>query len=585
MKKPLFVILLAWFTALTAAAQFTLNGLVVAHDSRTGTFLCSVPDTVFGHDYGARITLDKEWEELRIGNHTFVAGDSVTFDSVGGGKTWPVLLTGDGKTWQGTITFTSQPIVMMTGNFGYDYTPGTVRVVEPGRVGGESLSARVKWRGGTTNSAGKHKRNYHIKFIDDLGDKQDHSFLGLREDNSWIMDAGQVDMGRVRNRVATDLWLDMASKPYYHDKEPNALTGVRGTMVEVFVNGAYNGIYNFSEAMDRKQLKLKKYKQEQDSITLRGQLWKVKSWTRTASMYVPENYDNDSDTWDGIEVKYPDFEEIQPTDWTTLHRATQWMATVRSTADFDDQAHEYFDMPVIIDYIIFHNVLNAIDNLCKNIYWFCYDRTKSEVLSLAVWDLDTTVGQNWTDNPLHPANVGPTNPTLNGEHRLHSFITDPQSKYYPLWQRRYHELRNTLLRTDSLKARYARCIQALIASGAARREEQRWSGDTDVARHEINLASELEYIEQWIDRRMEYLDTTTYNTNTTVGDVNADGEISVADLTVLADLIMSETQPAASAYSPLERFRIDVNGDGEISVADLTALVSIIMNTTPVETP
>ena len=84
---------------------------------------------------------------------------------------------------------------------------------------------------------------------------------------------------------------------------------------------------------------------------------------------------------------------------------------------------------------------------------------------------------------------------------------------------------------------------------------------------------------------MEYLDTNTYNTNTTVGDVNADGEISVADLTVLADLIMSETQPAASAWSPLERFRIDVNGDGEISVADLTALVSIIMNTTPVETP
>ncbi|MBR3100506.1 MAG: leucine-rich repeat protein [Muribaculaceae bacterium] len=54
---------------------------------------------------------------------------------------------------------------------------------------------------------------------------------------------------------------------------------------------------------------------------------------------------------------------------------------------------------------------------------------------------------------------------------------------------------------------------------------------------------------------------------TLLGDVNGDGEVSIADVTLLADLLMHQSSNADS----------DVNGDGETGIADLTALVNILL--------
>ena len=51
------------------------------------------------------------------------------------------------------------------------------------------------------------------------------------------------------------------------------------------------------------------------------------------------------------------------------------------------------------------------------------------------------------------------------------------------------------------------------------------------------------------------------------GDVNGDGEVSVADVTMLVSLVMSQSSNERS----------DVNGDGETGVADVTMLVSILL--------
>ena len=53
-----------------------------------------------------------------------------------------------------------------------------------------------------------------------------------------------------------------------------------------------------------------------------------------------------------------------------------------------------------------------------------------------------------------------------------------------------------------------------------------------------------------------------------VGDVNGDGEVGIADLTMLVSLVMEGTSNERS----------DVNGDGETGVADVTFLVNILLN-------
>ncbi len=84
------------------------------------------------------------------------------------------------------------PILKLTGEFGYEYQEGTVTLLMPDGTSKGNLEAKIKWRGGTTNAEGKHKRNYKIKFT------EDQQFFHMRTDNNWILDAGQADLFRLQ---------------------------------------------------------------------------------------------------------------------------------------------------------------------------------------------------------------------------------------------------------------------------------------------------------------------------------------------------------------------------------------------------
>ena len=256
------------------------------------------------------------------------------------------------------------PIVKLTGSFDNDYQEGSVSLNMPDGTYIENIKATIKWRGGTTNTENTHKRNYTIKF------SEDQQLFGLRKDNKWILDAGNADVFRLRNRIATELWNDIAHKPYYAAQEPKALSGVRGQVVEVYLNEEYMGIYSLTECMDRKQLKLKKYNKETGEI--RGGLWKAVGWGNSM-MWSCEPYDNHSETWGDFEVKYPELDDVPETDYSTLYDAINFVVN-SNDADFISHVNEYFDMPVVIDYYIFLYVLNAYDNRGKNMYWAVYDR-------------------------------------------------------------------------------------------------------------------------------------------------------------------------------------------------------------------
>ena len=56
--------------------------------------------------------------------------------------------------------------------------------------------------------------------------------------------------------------------------------------------------------------------------------------------------------------------------------------------------------------------------------------------------------------------------------------------------------------------------------------------------------------------------------STLIGDVNGDGELSIADVTSLIDILLSDGSSS---------FVADVNGDGEVSIADVTTLIDILL--------
>ncbi len=555
--------------SMTATAQITLDSRRVILDSRTGNWLCSVPESTFGTDFTATFNTSEPWTDITIDGDTVVPGTSYTFANVAGDRGYTLVAhQGDSVTIQGKIYFTFYPIFEFNGTFNDDYQVTDVIANLPQSQGPTTMFSKVKHRGASTNGPSRLKRNYHIKFLTPDSNKMDRKFFGLRNDNSWILDAGQVDLLRIRNRVSTELWLDMCRQPYYADREPKALLGVRGDFIELFLNGSYNGIYALTEAMDRKQMKLAKY-EEPDSVNpgkFHGMLWKAKVSDKIARMNGYYGYNNTKEMWGGFEVKYPDPDDVMPTQYRTLSNAVKFVVN-SSNANFCAQVGQYFDIPVIMDYWIFINAVMGVDSGIKNIYWGVYDQTLDKKITLAAWDLDCTFGQNWTNSPVHPESTGPTRllGTFNNLLlRLHELSPDSFSVKAV---ERYRLLRQDILSEDSLKNRFRNRLAPLRKAGALARETERWTMSSDISRQPLDFEAELAFIEDWIDQHMTFLDNTRFSPYI-MGDCNRDGVVDISDVNLCINEILKGSSPV---------WYEDMNHDGIIDVVDINAIINIIL--------
>lgn len=498
MKKTVIVCLFLGIVHVVHA-QLVVNDHQVPYDSETNTWLATIPETYFEHDHELEIGLEEGWSELSINGQTVTS--RFNFTNIQADNHYAVSLRDvEGHLMTGNLQFTFLPIIQLKGEFGYDYQNGTVTIINPEDESDDLLNARIKWRGGTTNTPDKHKRNYKIKLD---ADKQ---LFGLRKDNNWILDAGQPDVFRLRNRIAMDIWNDMAHKPYYAEQEPKALNGVRGVIVEVFLNNEYRGFYNFSENIDRKQLRLKKM---DESGEIRGVLYKGVSWDHVRMVEPIETYDNYSDILYGYEVKYPDLNDNDTTDWRPLVDFTNTILDY-SDEEFTQNIEKWVDLPVFIDYSVFMTTVNALDNSGKNMFWAVYDKTNTQRMTLAPWDLDCTLGQRWGGR-LASGKENQTLPSYYQDVDVWVFIVFYRTNTFGFNDKlneRYQELRQEgqILSTDSLINRFKKYYLAIKKSGAAKRETAKWSGDSDVWGEEIDFDKEYAYICDWITAHLQIVD-------------------------------------------------------------------------------
>lgn len=547
-----------------ANAQLFINGVPAFSDSKSNIILFPVEKERFGQDFTAVVQADTAsgWRNITV-NGKQLTNNPITFEAVSGDKAYLVRAFKNNKPIVKRLMFTYLPIMQLKGDFGYDFIDASATLITPEGAVDRDMGAKIKWRGGFTNGPGRHKRNYSIKFVDENGEKQNRKLLGMRRDNHWKLDAAQVDMSRVRNRVATDLWLDMAHEPYYYNDAPDVITGVRGEMLELFVNNDYMGIYTLMECLDRKQLQVKKYDEVEDKF--RGVFWYTNEWSTVTAFKKTSTYNNNLQLFDHFVIEYPEFEEVCPTNHKIIHDAVSFVVN-GVVSNFNQKAHLYFDMPVIIDYAIFNQVLNAIDNEVNNIYWIAYDGDVDKKLTLAVWDLDWSAGMNRNSEDFRGDRAA-YDYDYEFSSKLFNRLQNKECIYNRMMVERYWELRKTWLSTESITKRYADAIDRLIDCGAASRDSARWSGDSDINGLTLDLAAEKLYITDWLKNRLAYLDRTLMRRSC---DINADGAINAADISALNSYILKGTSPFGDS-------NYDVNGDGSVNAADVTYLNKFIL--------
>jgi len=89
----------------------------------------------------------------------------------------------------------------------------------------------------------------------------------------------------------------------------------------------------------------------------------------------------------------------------------------------------------------------------------------------------------------------------------------------------------------------------------------------------VNVEGRVRFrLVQTAGARLNVDDIAVYARSTTlVGDVNNDGEVTIADVNAIIDIILGGDADDAT------RVRADVNGDGEVTIADVNAVIDIIL--------
>lgn len=521
----------------------SINGKGLTYDSANEAYYYTLPEALrqggdfeaaitatwnAGYETGYELRLNGQAPDATTGNITLSSPTCQTSYTLGVYTTDGILKA------SAPLNFTFLPIVEINtgGNgIGLNYgAAGTIRVAEADAARPDTvITAKYKIRG--ASSSGYPKKSYAIKLYDASGSSFDYSFFGLRSDNNWILDAMYIDDACMRNRVATDLWNDFSVRPYYAAKEKKALTGTRGHFVEVFMDGTYHGLYCMTEKLDRKQLKLKKYQAADPTVAgstskVRGLLYKTSSWDYAVHMghnsgnkyypgTSPSGYSNTlgHETWYSYELKYPDYAE-EAVEFGPMYNAVNFVCTSSQT-DFESGVKSYFDFATTRDYYLFIDLLMATDNHGKNMFYYVYDHSKSDLVGMVPWDLDGTFGINW---------AGSTGYTSDATQDLDTFLWEHEHGQMGLYDKlalsttlswdnylaaRYATLRRSQFQPAALAQRFATYASLFADSHADVREQNKWG------RYHATIQTSATYAQKWVQERVAALDQ-KYDYNTLV---------------------------------------------------------------------
>ncbi len=486
-----FVAVCKPITIIPSVAQLsglTINGADCAFDALSKTFYypVSLGTTLNNYTVGFDTLLTKylTFDNIKSQNGTTVNYGLTTnktvkilaFDKYN----QPVLYS---------LIITGLPIVQLTASqtIADNAVTGLLKLVDPDYQAQNtqleiSSPISIQIRG---NSARFYpKKAYSMDLTDALGNKNNQSLLGLRNDDNWILDAMYIDQARMRNRVCTDIWNTFNNVPY-SASQPTALNGTRGHMTELFLNDQYWGLYCLTEKIDQKQLQVQKNY---------GGIYKADDFTDQTFFNAALPYSNSSDTWGGWEFAYPDLGNNPAPDWSYLYNLVNFVAT-SSDADFENQIAAKVNINNLVDYFIFINSIGGYDNIGKNNYFSFYDYRTAGQFFYTVWDLDGSIGRMWNGS------LAPSYTLLLYQNNLIArllylnaggFVQKVQAR----WQ---------VLKSNQLSASIVTsCIEGyknqLINTGAFAREMKTWNNITQ------DLPVETQFMESWYNTRLSITD-------------------------------------------------------------------------------
>lgn len=463
------------------SAILTINDKPVSIDQTTKGML--FPIESYG-EFSGLIEYNERYN-IFINDQYVVSGDSYNFNIPTHDSSFSVDIVYQGQHNKYQLEFTLLPIVRIYYNYKkiLDEPKGPA-VFSLVPVNGKCITEHcgVETRGGTANL--KPKKSIGIEFWDDFEYRKEKNqlLLGMYTNDDWMLDAMYIDPSKMRNRVSFDLWEKMQNDALGNDLDVLKST-IHGRYVEVFMNDEYHGLYCLSELFDAEHLGIT------DKTEQTGYLYKSEGWTDATRIVDAPCIKVDADNhWCGWEQKFPEFEEEG--EWKPLYNFVKFVAE-SSDEQFKNELSQYLVVDQVIDFYLLASIMYGYDNVGKN----CYLASESKNMPFYIlpWDMDATWGCNHRGE--HLGHDKPITPFL--LERL--VMSDPEGFTHKL-KKRYSYLRENLFTLQMLNSMFIKYEKLLVVSGASKRENERWP------KNKSDLHTEVGYISEWIECRMDYLD-------------------------------------------------------------------------------
>ena len=382
-----------------------------------------------------------------------------------------VVQTGDQRDTL-TLSFTNLPVVHVVTPNPIHNEPKTLARMHVIHPDPDTPTAThwvgIEHRGRTSLRYNKKSYGLALKDGPNMDVDRSASLSGMLPANKWMLNAAWVDPSRMRNGLSFDLWMSVHGQ-----------LGMETQHVEVFVNQARQGLYEFSHRLNAETMGL----EGEDAVVYKAWAWEDGA-TQFATGPVGEPC---SEEWDGWCQEHPD--PAESLNWGPL-QALRELATNGSDEAFAAGIADLVNLDNLADGYVVLNVVMGLDNAGKNLFWV-EDATLG-TLHMVPWDMDGTWGRWWDGAPIDAQTV-----VTNGLFRR--LIETNAGQFRSRLKDRWGELRNGPCAIDSLKGMVSERTAALLQSDAVDLENSTWGAALDLAAEEV-------YIHQWLDLRLARLD-------------------------------------------------------------------------------
>lgn len=394
------------------------------------------------------------------------------------GKTYPLTIENNGTQQQFKFVFTNLPVVQIISDSEIYDEPKTlakIQITETESASTFSSFAGIERRGKFSKYFDKRSMGFALwKNMNSISEYS-APVLGFQPNSDWILNSTVVDPSRIRNLVSLEIWNNL---PGWENEENLNYTEIHSKPVEVFLNNKLQGIYIFSERINREFLEA-----GNEAV-----LYKAIDWSDGATRFERFNPEPSNNRfWNGWEQEIPDPDVAL--NWQPLENLYE--LTVNSSDEtFKNIISSQIDLENFIDYFLLLNLTSAGDNTGKNMFF--YKENSSAPFQIIPWDLDGAWGIRYDGTRTGYESVL-TN------HLFDRLVETNAGNLKQKLKNRWFYLRENNFSEEQLIRLFAYYFSEIEESGIILHENRIWNEN-------LNIENERMYIEKWIENRLIFLD-------------------------------------------------------------------------------